>query len=365
MKSSKFIPIIFSFALICLYSCDQSKKQTSTSENKFCLSDTSMKSIETAQVVNKPLYNELLLSGKISLNEDKVVRVFPLVGGQVEDLKVELGDYVEKGQILAYIRSGEIAEFEKELVEAQSDLIRSEKNLQAAEDMFKGGLLSEKELIQAKKEYKVAQSELKRIKETLSIYGVSKASVFAVKAPISGFIAEKNVTENMQLRTDNPTSLFTISDLDEVWVIANIYESDINKIKVGYDADIKVAPYPDKEFTGKIDKIFNMLDPATRVMKARIKMNNRGYYLKPEMSAQVNVKYSEGNKTALSIPSSCIIFDRNRNFVLVYKDKCDIETREIKILQQAGSTTYISEGLKENEKVITRSQLLVYNALNQ
>jgi cobalt-zinc-cadmium efflux system membrane fusion protein len=358
MKKLYFIIALIVLAIGC------SEKHAEVHDEKFCLSDTMSRVISIDTVGRQRIANELSLSGKVTANEDKVVKVLPLVGGIIEDLRVELGDYVEKGQTLAIIQSSEIADFEKQLTSAESNLSVAQKSFSVTQDMYKAGLASEKEMVMDRKELEKAESELKRIKEVFRIYGIQGNSVYTMKAPISGFIIEKNVTENMQFRTESANNFFTISGLDEIWVIANVYETDINKVKVGYDAEIKVLPYPDKVFKGKIDKIFNVLDPATRVMKVRVRMNNKGYELKPEMYAQVIVRYEEGDNTMIAVPSESIVFDKNRNFVMVYTDRCSIETREVEIHQRLNSITYIKRGLKEGERIISNHQLLVYNALN-
>jgi cobalt-zinc-cadmium efflux system membrane fusion protein len=338
-----------------------------TAENKqpdlFCLTDTLMRQLTIDTVKNQTVMNELKLSGKVTYNEDKVVKVYPLVGGNVEDLKVELGDYVQKGQILAVIRSSEIANFENQLITAQSNLIVAQKNLSVAEDMFESGLNSERDLVMARKELQNSESELTRIQEVLHIYGVGKKSLYTVKAPISGFIIEKNVTENMQFRSDNTDNLFTISNVDEVWTVANVFESDINKVKLGYEAEITTISYPDQVFKGKVDKIFNALDPQSRVMKIRIRMQNKDFKLKPEMFANVTIRYNE-DKQMLEIPADDVIFDKNKYFVMLYKSKCDIETREVKPYKIVAGRAYIDSGLQAGENVLSRNKLLVYDALN-
>lgn len=354
--------ILLSFMAFLFQACTHSE-QKELGDIEFCIPDALMDKISVDTVKIVPEKNELLLSGKITSNEDKVVKVYPLVGGNVEDLKVELGDYVEKGQILAVIRSSEVADFENQLISAESNLSVAQKNVDVAEDMFKTGLSSEKDVIYARKELQKAESELKRIREVLKIYGVKNGSFYTMKAPISGFVIEKNVTENMQFRNDNTNNFFTISDINEIWVLANVFESEITKIKVGYDVSIKTLSYPDKDFNGKIDKIFNVLDPNTRTMKVRIKINNPSYELKPEMFAKVTVRYTSGN-SSLGIPSKSIIFDRNKYFVMIFNNKCNIVTKEVKVSGNNSGTAYINEGLKEGDKVISKSQLLIYEAIN-
>ncbi|MCX6221214.1 MAG: efflux RND transporter periplasmic adaptor subunit [Bacteroidia bacterium] len=312
----------------------------------------------------KPVFNELNLIGKVTFDQEKVVRIYPLVSGNVTDVKVTLGSHVEKGQILAVIKSSEMAGAENDLVTARSNLAIAEKNFSAAADMNKSGILSDKEYTTAQKELDKAKSELERASTVLSIYGINAQHDYLVKAPISGFIVEKFVNTNMQIRSDNSTSLFTISDLKKVWVLANVYESDISGVKENENVEITTISYPDKKYTGKIDKIYNMLDPDNKTMKVLIKLNNDDYKLKPEMFAKVMV-HQITDKLMLAIPSNAVIFDRNQYWVLVFNDKCDIQIRKIDKVTQNSSYTYVRSGIKEGDKVITNRQLIIYNAITQ
>jgi len=167
----------------------------------------------------------------------------------------------------------------------------------------------------------------------------------------------------MLLRNDRSENIFDIAEIGEVWAMANINEMDINKVKLGIDAAVTTLSYPDKVFKGKVDKIFNVIDPETKAMQARIKLQNPGYLLKPDMNASINLSFNEG-KSMIAIPSNAIVFDKSKNFVMVFKDRNNIETRQVEVYRVVGDITYISSGLKENEKVITNNQLFIYRALN-
>jgi membrane fusion protein, heavy metal efflux system len=158
-------------------------------------------------------------------------------------------------------------------------------------------------------------------------------------------------------------AFFTIADLSEVQVIANVYESDIAKVKLGYPVKISLIAYPDKVFTGKIDKISNVLDPQTRTMTVRINLKNTGNLLKPEMFAQITVEFDQSKKL-VSIPAEAVIFDKNKNYVIVYKGAKDIVSREVKIAQTTNGKSFIFSGLQEGEQVMLKNQLMIYNALN-
>jgi membrane fusion protein, heavy metal efflux system len=330
---------------------------------KFKLTETLAKEKELAEVTFQTVQTELVLTGKISFNEDKVARVFPLAGGFVRDLYVELGDYVKKGQTMAIIRSPEIAGFTKEGVEAESQVRLAEKNAQVAAELYKSGNISEVELINSQKELENAKGELARIQAVLDMYGAGSGSTYPIKSPVSGVIVQKNIALNMELRTEDISPVFIVGDLDDVWVMANIYESDITKIKEGYNAEVTTIPYPEKIFRGKIDKIFSLMDAESKVVKARVTLRNQDFELKPEMFANVKVSYNESVKK-MTIPSSALIFDKSRYFVMIYKADDDIETREVTVYKDTGEVTYIESGLKEGEKIMTRFQLLVYDALN-
>ncbi len=132
---------------------------------------------------------------------------------------------------------------------------------------------------------------------------------------------------------------------------------------LGADADVITLSYPDKTFHGKVDKIFNIIDPDTKAMKVRIKLKNPDFLLKPEMKATIKLSH-EQNEKMLAVPSSAVVFDKSKNFVMVYKSRSDIETRKVEVYRQVGDITYISSGVSEGEKVITTNQLQVYDALN-
>jgi membrane fusion protein, heavy metal efflux system len=352
---------LFIIAVMLIGSCKQ--KGSEVTDTKFKLTETLSKEKKLAEVTIQTVESELMLTGKISFNEDKVARVFPLAGGFVRDLYVELGDHVKKGQVMAIIRSPEIAGFAKQGTEAESQVRVAEKNAQVANELYKSGNISEVELINSQKELENAKGELARIQAVLDMYSAGSGSVYPIKSPVSGVIVQKNIALNMELRTEDISPVFIVGDLDYVWVMANIYESDITKVQEGYDAEVTTISYPDKIFRGKIDKIFSLIDPESKVVKARVTLKNENFELKPEMFANVKVSYQEPVKK-LTIPIEALIFDKSRYFVMVYKADDDIETREVTVYKDTGKVIYIDSGLKEGEKVMTKFQLLVYDALN-
>lgn len=355
--------LVVTVAAVILTGCTKKADENTDQKQKFVLSDVMLKTTTFAKSEMKTLRNETKFYGKISADNNKLIEIYPVVGGNVVKVYVELGDYVKKGQLLATIRSTQVAGFEKDLSDAENDVVVAKNNLKTAQELYEGKLNTERDVITAKSELTKAQSQLSRIRETYKIYNLKPGAIYEVRSPINGFILEKTINQDMLLRDDHSNNIFDIAEIDEVWALANVSESDIQDVVLGAKADVTTLSYPDKAFHGVVDKIFNFIDPETKAMKVRIKLKNPDFILKPEMKATIKLSYDEKEKM-LTVPSSAVIFDKSKNFVMVYKDRNNIETRKVEVFRQVGDVTYITSGITEGETVITTNELQIYDALN-
>jgi len=356
--------ILFIAAIAVIFTaCKKKSDENADQKAKFVLSDTMLKTTTFAKVELKTLKNEAKFYGKISADNNKLIEIYPVVGGNVVKVYVELGDYVKKGQLMATIRSTQVAGYEKDLSDAENDVVVSKNNLKTAQELYEGKLNTERDVLTAKSELTKAQSQLGRIRETYKIYNLKPGAIYEVRSPITGFILEKNINQDMLLRDDHTNNIFDIAEIDEVWAIANVSESDVQEVVLGANADVTTLSYPDKSFHGIVDKIFNFIDSETKAMKVRIKLKNPDFILKPEMKATIKLSYDQKEKM-LAVPSSSVIFDKSKNFVMVYKGKDNIETRKVDVFSQVGDVTYITAGITEGETVITTNELQIYDALN-
>lgn len=358
----RIVTIVFLSFTAVFNSCKNEKKAEEVKET-FVLSNKMLSTTKIEIATLQNLKNELNFYGKITADNSKTIEIFPVVGGNVTKVFAELGDYVKKGQLLAKIQSTEVAGFEKELDDAKNDLLIAENNLKVSQELFEGKLSAERDVLEAKSQLDKSKSQLRRIQETYKIYHIKAGATFEVRSPLSGFIVQKNINQDMLLRNDRSDNIFDIAQIDDVWAIVNVNESDIGLVKLGIDAEVSTLSYPDKKFYGKVDNIFSIIDPETKAMKARVKLNNSGYLLKPEMRATIKLSYSE-KRQMIAIPSNAVIFDKSKSFVMIFKDRNNIETRQIEVFRQVGGITYVLSGLKEGEKVISENQLLIYDALN-
>ena len=308
--------------------------------------------------------DELTLNGRVTFNQEQVARVFPIFGGTVTEVSAEIGDHVRKGDILAVIRSGEVADYEKQKKEAEQQLIIARRNLQSVQDMFASGMASERDVLQARQELSNAEAEEKRITEIFSIYHLAGKSLYIVKAPVSGFIVEKNINKEMQIRSDQNDEMFVISGLENVWVMADVYESNSSKVHENAPVRITTLAYPGKEFTGKIDKVYNMLNDESKTMNVRVKLTNENYLLKPGMFTNVSVISRSSDKQLPRIDLHALVFENGKNFVVTVDADGKLAVKEVEVYRQLSKECYLSSGVQEGDRILNKNVLLVYNALN-
>lgn len=352
-------PIYTIIILLCLFgaSCKHAKHESKTEEP-----DDANQKLDTIRY--QSMKEELLLNGVVAFDEGLVDRIFPLVSGNVEAVNVSLGDYVKKGQSLASVISSDMSNYLNDYKKDKATYELAKRKVETSEELYKAKFLSETELLTVRKEFDNASDQLKRSTEILKIYGGTThldKPYFSVISPISGYVVEKNINEGMELRSDHSEPIFVISSLNKVWVMANVYESDIAQVRQGQEVVIKTLVYPDKEFKGKISKVGSLLDAESKVLKVRIELDNSEGLLKPDMFTTIQLHIANGNKQ-LAVPSKAVVFDKDKYFVIVKTNK-GYEVREVKVIKDTPAFTFIKGGVQEGELVVTEGSLLLYNEM--
>jgi cobalt-zinc-cadmium efflux system membrane fusion protein len=345
-----------------LFSC-KSNQPNEDVRQPYVVPDSLMKTLLIDTVKTSNLTYSIKFNGMVDFNTDKVVNVFPLITGNVQDIKVLPGDYVKTGQVLGVMKSAEVANYNAALINAEASERLTKKQFDQQKELFKSGLASQVDITSAEVNYQQAVGARTAASKILSINGNNRNGEYLIKSPINGFIVQKNVTNGMAIRTDNSSAMFNISDLQNVWVQANVYEENIGKVHEGDPVDVTTISYPDKIFKGKINKLMNVLDPTSKVMKMRVVLDNPGYLLKPQMFATVMVNTTE-HKQATSISSSALIFDHSQYYVIVLKGKKAMQIRPVEVININGNTAYIKEGIQPGEHLISSNALLIYGSLN-
>jgi len=367
----KNINPLFIAVLILAAACSK-KEETkvavqTTGKSNVTLTAEQMKSVVVKQLEQVPVADEFTAVGEVSFDENNVVRVFPIVSGTVEKVSVSLGDYVQRGQLLATLLSTDISAYQRDYNVSKANLDVEQKNLARNEDLYKSGMLSEKDIAEARKDFANATSEFNEKKQILELYGGSSErldATFRVVAPRSGFIVERNINEGTQIRTDLNTNIFTISDLKSIWIWANIHESDMAKVKEGDKVSVKTVAYPDKTFYGTIKKIGTMLDPQSRVIRVRTELDNSDGLLKPEMFATVIIT-SQTSEKVLGVPEKALVLENNNFYVMKATGANTFEKIKVEVGRKFTQFTEVIEGLKAGDSIIVEGSLFVLTAANQ
>ncbi len=350
----------FFLTMFLLASCSGNSKKEEKQNTS--MKETFLNNVKTVKSELSNQAQELILAGKVECDPDKVVNIVPLVNGIVDRTYFSLGDKVQKGQNLLDMRSTELSALHSEKTSLETEEKIAQRELKTAQNLYDDGMLSEKELLEAKGKLIQAQAALNKTRNDMSVYGVNNGNgSFSVKAPMSGYVVSKNASSGSTV-SDGSDPLFTIADLSTVWVVANIYAGNLQFVCEGIDVEITSLSYPEEVFYGKINSISQVFDPEEKVLKARIVMYNKELKLKPEMSVVVRLKDESRNK-CISIPSDALIFDDNRYFVIVEKPAGKFISKEVVLQGHNNKTSYIASGLNEGENIVVKNQLLIYSGL--
>ena len=363
MKHTIFILTILTFLSFTACKTKEKEAVKETVKKQFCLSDTMLTMVQIDSVKMCRIDDEITLSGEVNFDENKVNKIFPRSSGQVIESKVTLGDKVTQGQVLAVIRSADIAGSYADITSANADIAITKRQVENTENLFKNGIASERELNEAKQNYEKAKAVKNKIEVQLNINGgnnTKAGGIYMLTSPINGYVVEKKINAGNFIRSDANDNVFTISDLKDVWVIANVFEADIPRVQQGMTVQVTTLAYPDKIMKGTIEKSSSVLDPINKVMKVRIRLDNTGLLLKPEMFTKVVVtNQTEGS--AICLPKTAIIEENGKTFVVLFNSNCNLKVQEVNIIKEVGSKIYISNGLAVGQKILTKGALLVYD----
>jgi cobalt-zinc-cadmium efflux system membrane fusion protein len=311
--------------------------------------------IQTARVESRTVSSELSLPASIQPDPSRVVHVFAPVSGRLLELRVRPGDAVHSGQPLATVQSSDVAGALGDYQKAKASAGRSERALARASLLYQHGAISEKDLEDAKVQAASDSSDLARARQHLQMLGMSEATTsdrIVVPAPRSGVVTETtSAPGELSKSLDASNPLLTIADLSSIWVIGNVYERDLTLVLPGASVNITVDAYPGQSWKGKIAKISDVLDPATRTLKVRVVLNNPDRKLKPDMFAAIHVLRPATQ--VLAVPAPALLHEGNQAFVIVQRPDGKFEKRSVQVQGSNGEVALLLSGLQSGEMVVS------------
>ncbi|MCI0721739.1 MAG: efflux RND transporter periplasmic adaptor subunit [Acidobacteria bacterium] len=346
--------------------------------------------LQVAEVTARRLERTLAATGVVAADQNREAHLRPLSRGVASRALVQLGDRVERGMpLLAYdnIEMGELAgEYvslhnELERLRAQADVSR--RLMERGAELLKVEAISRKEYelreaeyLQADAAVKGKRAEMERVEEKLHRLGVSdedladlvaagprahrKASPDLMRAPFAGVITKYDAAQGELLEPER--EVFTLVDTSVVWVLADVYERDLGKVREGQTARIRVPAYPDEFFEGKITYIGDVLDPDSRTVKVRTVVANPDGRLKLGMFATVEIPLPV-KEEAVVIPTAAAQVVGNLQVVFVQKSPMQFEKRVVELGERAGNWVEVRSGLRPGERIVVEGAFYVKSAL--
>jgi cobalt-zinc-cadmium efflux system membrane fusion protein len=309
----------------------------------------------------RPINPKLVLPAIVESDPARTASVLPALGGRVLELKVALGERVERGQALAVIDSPDLAQAYDDNDKAADTFKLNEKLLARQVEQAKIGAASEQDLDSAKNNYAQAEAEYSRTQAHLRTLGVSAESkpasrLLTVSAPVSGSITALAVTPGTIIN-DPTQSIMTIADLSTVWVTAMVPEKDVGAISKNQDADVSLMAYPDRVLHGKVLFASDVLEADTRRNKVRIAFANADRSLKPNMFATVTL--FEAQRSQVVLPSSALLMNNDRTTVFVATAPWTFERRSVDPELGEGTSVAIRSGVNAGDQVVVRGGILL------
>jgi len=328
--------------------------------------------VEVVVAKQERLAEAISVTGKVEVNGDRIAHVSPRISGKVVSVKASLGDSVASGQMLVMLDSVELDEAINRYRQSKAKLSLAKNNLERVNALVEKKIAARKDIHQAETDYQMNSSELHADEERLVLYGLSpagldggdhKRQLLPIRSPIGGVITEKHAIVGEL--ADPAKNLYTVADLSSVWVMVDINEKDLAKVRKGQNAIVTVGAFPGLSFSGRISHIADVVDDATRTVKARIEVQNTGRKLKPEMFASVELALPADAVPVLAVFEEALQDMEGRKVVFVTANGTEFEPRPLELGRASGGQVEVLGGLKEGERYAVKGGFLLKSELKK
>jgi len=305
--------------------------------------------VKTGRVESKVVEDEIRVTGNVAVDETRLSTVQVRYPGYIQKVFADATyQYLRKGQPLFTVYSPDVVATEREYLVAKQNQER------VAGSSVPGVAESAASLLEAAKErlkqWGISQREIDRLESTGDVQ-----QELEVDSPVSGYITERNALPNLTVQPE--TRLYSVTDLSTVWILADVFQLDLGRIKVGNRATLTVDSYPGRIFKGRVNFMYPQVDMITRTARARLVFSNPGLRLSPGMFVNVVLKVPMGRQ--LVIPASGVLQSGTRQIVFVSRDDGYIEPREVQLGGRAGDDFIMLKGLKVGEQIVTSANFLI------
>ena len=327
-------------------------------------------------VAPSSFHNVVQTTGTVAYDGDQSTQILAPISGPVTQILVQPGTRVRRGQALAYVSSPDFAEAVADYRKARATADNAQHVADLDAQLFKNDAIARRDLEQAQTDAVSAAADRDAALQRLQALGVDNSTLAALEAgraagaargvirsPIEGTLVERTITPG-QLLEAGSTPCFTVADMSAMWVMANVFESDLSSVHVG-DAASVTTNASSEPFTGRVDNVAAFVDPNTKATAVRILVPNRDRLLKKDMYVNVGIR-ARGESTGLLIPVSAVLRDEdNQPFVFIQDSAGRYERRTVRLGSRIDERYDISQGLHPGDHVISQGGLFLQFAQSQ
>ena len=332
--------------------------------------------IQTGLVEDIERKTVLEFTGQVQFDRTRTVDVTSTGSGRVEQESKLLGEKVEKGDVLAVIHSADLGQVKAKFLEVQAKLDLTQATFKREKELYEEKITSQDDYLKSLNELKAAEASYAAADRRLRLFGLGTEQIAGIKnekengefaslilrAPRAGTITAQNISVGKMVETTE--SLYTITDLSNLWVWCDIYEKDLAALHEPFEkgqslnAVVQVNAFAGSVFEGVVDLVGNLMDERTRTVKIRVQVKNPDNKLRPGMFAEVAVMIpGEGHITA--VPRNAIMSDAGNYFVFRhFKDDLWIRSDVIPGQSQGGFVE-ILKGVSKGDRIITSGTFML------
>ena len=385
-------PVMGCLALLMLAGCNSAAEESAAQKASKKPHETGLVTLTQDEIRSSAIVIEPVVRGEFKVHRDFPATVVPdhrttaeitaLVRGRVVDVYADLGQQVKADDLLAILYSSDLGMAQSTYLKAGAKLFVAERAFERAKMLLQEKVIGLAEAQRRQGEMLSLRAEKREAEDRLRLLGMSEdqitklnkdqkiVSYVPITAPFDGRVIARNLTKGEVVEVTE--KLFTIADLSEVWVMANIPEKDIpfiradagtsDKSSVEQIVDVLLTAYPGEVFHGKVTYVGDVLEVATRTMNLRLEVPNPHRKLKPQMYATIRV-HSLPEPNVLMVPEVAVQRERDRRFVFVQRDAHTFEARDVQLGESNGEVFKVLDGLREGEPVVVKGAYVLKSEL--
>ncbi|MFY9627945.1 MAG: efflux RND transporter periplasmic adaptor subunit [Methylocystis sp.] len=376
--------IVALFSLYKVYSFLRSEKPAETQkaaesgapgELAVDLNEKQVGAIKIGDVGQKSFLLERKAVGNIDFNQNMLTQVFTPYQGRIIEAHPNVGDKVEKDQVLFTIDSPDLLNAESTLIAAAGVLKLQNMTLARAQKMKNFGGASQQAVDQSTSDQMTAEGALKSARDAVRIFGKTDAEIdriiqerkadprLVVKSPMTGYVTTRTAAPGLFVQPGVAPPPYTVADLSTMWMFANLPESEAPEVRVGQDVRARVAAYPDRDFEGKVTVLGPSVDPNTRRVFVRSEIADPEHLLRAGMFVNFVIRIGDSAQS-MAVPMAGVVREGDGTMsVWATKDQKHFVRKTVKLGHQQDGFDEILEGVQPGEKIVTEGAVFLSNIL--